>query len=87
MLKRRRKLSKDLQIRKKITTFAEEKLHLGIIAQASLASFALDLHFLCIVNENGSAHRDSDTRVRQNFLWRAVSLRRFATQCVTINNS
>ena len=45
MLKRRRKLSKDLQIRKKITTFAEEKLHLGIIAQASLASFALDLHF------------------------------------------
>ena len=62
MLKRRRKLSKDLQIRKKITTFA-------------------------YVNENGSAHRDSDTRVRQNFLWRAVSLRRFATQCVTINNS
>ena len=49
MLKRRRKLSKDLQIRKKITTFAEEKLHLGIIAQASLASSALDLHFLCIV--------------------------------------
>ena len=47
MLKRRRKLSKDLQIRKKITTFAEEKLHLGIIAQASLASPALDLHFLC----------------------------------------
>ena len=47
MLKRRRKLSKDLQIRKKITTFAEEKLHLGIIAQASLASSALDLHFLC----------------------------------------
>ena len=62
MLKRRRKLSKDLQIRKKITTFAN-------------------------VNENGSAHRDSDTRVRQIFLWRAVSLRRFATQCVTINNS
>ena len=62
MLKRRRKLSKDLQIRKKITTFAN-------------------------VNENGSAHRDSDTRVRENFLWRAVSLRRFATQCVTINNS
>ena len=49
MLKRRRKLSKDLQIRKKITTFAEEKLHLGIIAQASLASFALDLHYLCTV--------------------------------------
>ena len=88
MLKRRRKLSKDLQIRKKITTFAEDKRHLGIIAQASLASSALDLHFLCIVcKKNGSAHRDSDTRVRQNFLWRAVSLRRFATQCVTINNS
>ena len=47
MLKRRRKLSKDLQIRKKITTFAEEKLHLGIIAQASLTSSALDLHLLC----------------------------------------
>ena len=29
MLKRRRKLSKDLQIRKKITTFAEDKRHLG----------------------------------------------------------
>ena len=27
--------------------FAEDKRHLGIIAQASLASSALDLHFLC----------------------------------------
>ena len=87
MLKGRRKLSKDLQNREKCCTFAEDKRHLGIIAQASLASSALDLHFLCNVNENGSAHRDSDTRVRQNFLWRAASLRRFATQCVTINNS
>ena len=71
MLKRRRKLSKDLQIRKKLLPlhkisgisakqsselvvllsicifFAEDKRHLGIIAQASLASPALDLHFLC----------------------------------------
>ena len=46
--------------------------------------FAFSLHR---VKKNGSAHRDSDTRVRQIFLWRAVSLRRFATQCVTINNS
>ena len=112
MLKRRRKLSKDLQIRKKLLPlqkisgisakqsselvvllsicifFAEDKRHLGIIAQASLASSALDLHYLCTVYKKiGSAHRDSDTRVRQNFLWRAVSPRRFATQCVTINNS
>ena len=72
MLKRKRKLSKDLQIRKKLLPlqkisgisakllkqawqvllsicifFAEDKRHLGIIAQASLASSALDLHFLC----------------------------------------
>ena len=86
MLKRRRKLSKNLQIRKKITTFAEDKRHLGKTIKRACC-VALDLHYLCIVNENGSAHRDSDTRVRQNFLWRAVSLRRFATQCVTINNS
>ena len=49
--------------------------------------YAKKNYYLCNVNENGSAHRDSDTRVRQNFLWRAVSLRRFATQCVTINIS
>ena len=42
-------ICETLYMRKKITTFAEDKRHLGIIAQASLASSALDLHFLCIV--------------------------------------
>lgn len=86
MLKRRRKLSKDLQIRKKLLPLHKIS---GISAKQS--SELVVLRSICIifanVNENGSAHRDSDTRVRQNFLWRAVSLRRFATQCVTINNS
>ena len=92
MLKRRRKLSKDLQIRKKITTFAEDKRHLGKTIKRACC-VALDLHYLCIrkaasrhncssklgkfcsrfafslhrVKKNGSAHRDSDTRVRQIF--------------------
>ena len=48
MLKRRRKLSKDLQIRKKITTFAEDKRHLGKTIKRACC-VALDLHYLCIV--------------------------------------
>ena len=46
MLKRRRKLSKDLQIRKKITTFAEDKRHLGKTIKRACC-VALDLHYLC----------------------------------------
>ncbi len=46
MLKRRRKLSKDLQNREKSCTFAEDKRHLGKTIKRACC-VALDLHYLC----------------------------------------